>query len=346
MRFLFLIPMIVFLVSPANATQSCGGEPGWASEDFDGRVSDGDTYTHAFNKKTFVLGPSRHGWKILMLDEHGQEIPMFSPPARPVETSALNIAGWHFRNLSNTGPNTGDVNAPQKIRRFSYGVLAKRAHRNPDLRPPKASALPDGFGGIGRLMIEDFKLADLGKRQKARMVALTFRVCLTWFGGGEKPDPIVVADPGIAFETVVSDMKKCGLDFRTYRLSDRMAGGREGGQSPWLDGDMDGDGNADLVVPVTRLLDKRAGIAICLKAKTELKLAGFDGRIGKHLDPDYFGRADWWNIFPRGPVAKSEAEGPPPTLPGDAIVMGKEGASSVILYLDSSAELSSYWQGD
>lgn len=57
-------------------------------------------------------------------------------------------------------------------------------------------------------------------------------------------------------------------------------------------------------------------------------------------------RACWWNIFPRGPVSKSKAEGPSPTLSGDAIVIGKGGASSVILYLDSSAELSSYWQGD
>lgn len=346
MRFVCFVAIAVVLVSPARATQSCGGEPGWATKDFRGIVADGDTYTQSVGGKAFVLGPTRHGWKIFLLDANGREIATFSPPARPVETNALNVSGWHFRNLSNTGPNTGDVNAPQRIRRFAFGVLATRAHRRPDLAPPKASALPDGFGGIGRLVIEDFKLADLGKRQKARMVSLTFQVCLTWFGDGEKPDPIVVADPGVAFDTVVSDMKTCGLDFRAYRLSDRMAGGREGGQSPWLNADMDGDGNADLVVSVRRLRDRRAGIAICLKTEGVLKLAGFDGRIGKHLDPDYFGRTDWWNVFPRGPVSKSEAEGPPPTLPGDAIVMGKDGASSVILYLDADRKLSSYWQGD
>ncbi len=346
MRFICLVLIGIGLVSPAHATQTCGGEPGWASKEFAGRVSDGGTFTQSLGGHAFVLGPTRHGWKILLLDENGREIRTFSPPARPVETNAVNIAGWHFRNLANTGPNTGDVNAPQHMRRFSFGSLATRKYRTPDLTPPKASKRPDGFGGLGRLVIEDFKLADLGKRQKARMTALTFRVCLTWFGGSEKPDPVVVADPGVAFEKLVSGMKACGFDFRAYRLSDRMAGGREGGQAPWLDVDMDGDGSADLVVPVTRLRDKRAGIAICLKTSGKLKLAGFEGRIGRHLDPDYFGRADWWNVFPRGPVSKSEAEGPPPILHGDAVVMGKDGASSVILYLGPGRKLSSYWQGD
>jgi hypothetical protein len=49
---------------------------------------------------------------------------------------------------------------------------------------------------------------------------------------------------------------------------------------------------------------------------------------------------------PRGPVAQANEEGPPPVLQGDAILLGKEDSSSVLVYLDRALRVSSYWQGD
>lgn len=327
----------------ALATQGCGGEAGWASREISGVVQAPEPFVHEAGRHTFVLDPTPYGWQIGMLDPDGLAVPVFAPPLRPVETNPVNIAGWHFRNRDNTGPNTGDVNAPQHRRRFTFGTLAVDPTANPELIAPATTR--EGFGGLGELVISDMTLTPPEPGERAAMTAMAFQVCLVWQGGGDRLDPIVSADPGVAFETVVSAMIGCGLDTRTHRLSDRMSKGREGGQRPYLEPDMDGDGIPDLVVPVTRVSDQAPGLAICLLGDESLILAGYDGRIGRHLDPTYFGRADWWGLQ-SGPVYQSEDEGPPPVLRGDGVVFGKEGASSVLLYLDDGGKVSSYWQGD
>jgi hypothetical protein len=124
-----------------------------------------------------------------------------------------------------------------------------------------------------------------------------------------------------------------------------MAGGHNGGQTAWLTPDMDGDGAADLVAAVDRLADGAPGLAICLAAGKRLILAGYDGRIGRHLDPAYFSSVDWWGVH-AGEVFQGGEEGPPPVLRGDAVLIGKEDSSSALLYLDERLRPASYWQGD
>ena len=51
-----------------------------------------------------------------------------------------------------------------------------------------------------------------------------------------------------------------------------------------------------------------------------------------------------WTIHP-GPAGQGVAEGVPPTLKGDGITIGKDGASSALVYWDGAA-WTSYWQGD
>ena len=74
-------------------------------------------------------------------------------------------------------------------------------------------------------------------------------------------------------------------------------------------------------------------------------MAGYDGRIGRHLDPVYFGRVDGWRVH-SGPIYQSAEEGPPPTLTADALHLSKDESSSVIVYLMPDLTVSSYWQGD
>lgn len=324
--------------SPALATQSCGGEVGWADASFSGHVQAGEVYRHNALSLAFVLQPTPHGWQVQMLDRHGAEMPVFAAPIRPVETNPLNIAGWHFRNLANSGPNTGDVNAPQHLRRFAFGLAAATAL---DANTPPGLSV----SGLGELQITDFTLTPPMPGERASMTSLEFSACLVWQGGGERLDPIALADPGVAFEKVVSGLIGCGLDTDIYKASDRMSKGREGGQNAYLEPDLDGDNIPDLVVPLTRRSDQAPGLAICLLGDETLILAGFNGRIGRHLEPVFFGRADYWAVH-QGPVYQGADEGPPPALIGDALVFGKEDASSVLVYLNPALEVSSYWQGD
>ena len=133
------------------------------------------------------------------------------------------------------------------------------------------------------------------------MISLEFSACLNWPAPPDHQLPLVLADPGVAFETVVSAMIGCGFDQTRYRLSDRMAQGREGGQAPFLEPDLDGDRIPDIVIPATRLSGQASGLAICLLGDDTLIMAGYAGPIGAHLDPSYFGTADFWAIH-RGSV--------------------------------------------
>jgi len=331
--------MVWLWQGPAFATQSCGGEPGWASAWLDGRVQGAEPYRYDAQSFSFGLSPAAFGWRIEMQDAAGAALPVFAAPLRPLETKPTNIAGWHFRNLANTGPNTGDVNAPQRQRRFTFGTIAQAAQNG------GTTSGDEGLGGLGVLEIEEFTLTPVETGARAAMSDLRFSVCLIWRGGGEKLDPIVVADPGVAFENVIANLIGCGLDVAIYKASDRMTKGREGGQAAFLEPDLDGDNIPDLVVPITRRSDQAPGLAICLLGDETLVLAGFDGRIGRHLDPAYFGRADYWAIH-RGQVFQGAEEGPPPELPGDAVLLARQEASSVLLFLDADTKVSSYWQGD
>lgn len=331
------------LPSMALATQDCGGEPGWADAAFAGVVQSAELFEFQTPAFRFSLVPTDHGWRVQMFDADGTGLPVFAAPIRPVETNPLNIAGWHFRNRDNTAPNTGDVNAPQHHRRFAFGTLAAYPETGPELSAPGVTA--EGLGGLGELVVSAFRLTPPERGTRAAFVSLEFSVCLVWQGGGDRLDPIAVADPGIAYATVVSAMIGCGLDLALYELSDRMSHGREGGQNPWLEPDMDGDNIPDLVVPVTRRSDQAPGLAICLLGDETMVLAGYAGRIGRHLDPVYFGRADFWAVH-EGPVYQGAEEGAPPVLTGEAILLGKEEASSVLFYLDRNLAPSSYWQGD
>ena len=125
-----------------------------------------------------------------------------------------------------------------------------------------------------------------------------------------------------------------------------MTAGREGGQALFLTPDLDGDGRPDTVAAIARLTDGAPGLAICPGAGGPVIVAGYAGRIGRHLDPVYFGRADFWRVYPKGPVYQGGSEGPPPELTGDAILLAKEESSSVLVFLDKGGRVTSYWQGD
>ena len=275
---------------------------------FSGEIAGRQAFRRALSPGwNFVLAPVDHGWKVFVEDPEGRDLSSGTPPRHG--PNPREILGWHFRNAANTGTNTGDINAPQHLREFIF-----------DIEPGREAH------GAGWLRIEDFGLADLEPGQRARMVYLKFTVELTWPAGASvRPEPSA---------ELLEQFGACGLA-APYRVANYL-------HPHTFEGDLDGDGSWDQVALVERADGKR-GLAIC-RAGTWLHVLGFEGRMG-HLVPEYFDRMDTWALQPKGPVHQGVGEGAPPVLHGDAILLGKKGASSVLVYWDGE-QFAAYWQGD
>ena len=128
------------------------------------------------NGWTFTLQPQPHGWSIRLYDADGKvDLSSITPPFASVVPNPRDISGWHFRNSDNTGPNTGDVNAPQHLRLFEFSsALIGTGGFKPSQRSAQSGE------GRGWLQITDYGLADLQPNTRARMVYLKARGCLTW----------------------------------------------------------------------------------------------------------------------------------------------------------------------
>ena len=81
---------------------------------------------------------------------------------------ATEIEGWHFRDAANTGPNTGDVNAPDETRHFLFSPRWPRCKEAVDLDKD----------GQGILEITDMELGNLKHGEKAVMLMMEFTVIL------------------------------------------------------------------------------------------------------------------------------------------------------------------------
>jgi hypothetical protein len=81
----------------------------------------------------------------------------------------IEIEGWHFRNAANTGPNTGDVNAPDETRRFLFSPRWPHCEEAVGLEKD----------GQGVLEITDMELGNLAEGEKASIARMHFRVVLT-----------------------------------------------------------------------------------------------------------------------------------------------------------------------
>ena len=114
---------MALLPASAGATQTSGGTPGWDSLDATASLRHPDAFREEGGGIALLSVPNDHGWRIAVESADGRALPVFASPQFPAETNPINIAGWHFRNLDNTGPNTGEVNAPQHARRFTFSLM-------------------------------------------------------------------------------------------------------------------------------------------------------------------------------------------------------------------------------
>lgn len=338
-------PKIVglFLVlSPAMAVaQPCEPTAERSATMLSGReVAGNRDYTEVLEgpEWTFQLKRAAHGWDIRLLDESGLDLTQMTPPRNGPNPREL--YGWHFRNAANTGANTGDVNAPQRLRLFGFDPALTGTG---GYRPNQAGGVdPQDQPGRGALTIEDMGLADLEPGQQARMNYLKFNVCMTW-PKTDKEKQKEAAEVAAMTELrkitpeLIEFMGSCGLDYELYQITPFLT-------PVELGGDFDGDDSHDQAVPIIRKADGKRGLFMC-RALTYGKVLGMSGRMGAHLDAAYFDSIDWWSLHPKGDVGQGAGEVAPPQMLGDGITIGKEGASSALIYW-TGADYSAYWQGD
>jgi hypothetical protein len=277
---------------------------------------------------------------VRLFDADGLDLTQMTPPLSSGVPNPRQIYGWHFRNAANTGANVGDVNAPQGLRLLGFDPALSGTG---GYRPSELGGVdPSDQPGRAALTVRDYGLADLEAGGRARMVYLSFTVCLTW--PTTERELALEARALEQFEAsgrvtpeLVEQMGACGLDLDAFGITPYL-------RPVELGGDFDGDDSLDVAVPVVRRADGKRAVAVC-RAGTWLHLLGIEGRMGRHVEAAYFESIDGWALFARGPVGQGVAEGPPPALLGDAILIGKSDSSSALLYWDG-ADFNGYWQGD
>ena len=261
---------------------------------------------------TFQLVPAQHGWEIGVLDETGHDLALATLPIHG-DTNARMLYGWHFRNAANTGPNQGDVNAPQMQRRLLL--------HNPRLHDLRGM-------GIGWLNILDYGLADLDPGQRARMVYLSFNACVQI----PKTEEERIHDENLISPVYLDEelelIRTCGLD---------LAWRPEAWVMPrLLGGDFDADDAHDLAVPVVREADGQHAIAIC-RAGTWTSVIGPDEiPPGSDLTPAYFNQVEAWSVGPRAELPQYFGDTGLPAGPGDVITIERIEKSAYSLYWDGT----------
>jgi len=129
------------------------------------------------------LVPTPEGW-LLQVTAKGREkedLARLTPPLHFTPNPRF-IEGWQFRNVENTGPNEGSVNAPRELREFIFSPLVGR-----EIQGPSGTAGPTvdeveevrSFGR-GWLLIESYSLTPPRKGERAAFQSLEFSACLTW----------------------------------------------------------------------------------------------------------------------------------------------------------------------
>jgi len=280
-------------------------------------------------------GQAPGGWTIRVLAPPGRgdagprDLARLTPPLQG--PSPLRLQAWHFLDTEGTGPNQGEVNAPQRLRLFVFSPEVGRTIGVGGRPTPEEVERVSAFGR-GALEIGDLEISpptNPGRPETAAIEQLRFAACLTW-------PRDVAPEPGAVPLAQASTLRSCGLDDR-YRIAHRL-------DPPVHEADLDGDGVADLAAVVRRRGDGAPALALCRRGPGQLTLIGPEGSLGE-LVPAYFESVDRWSIERRERAVQGATGEEPPSLPGAGLVLGKEDSSSVLVYWNGE-RWASYWQGD
>jgi hypothetical protein len=246
--------------------------------------------------------PAPHGWRLRLRDgpdpDTARDLSAVTPPLAASLPNPRDLFGWHFRNAANTGPNTGEVNAPQHLRHFLFTTGAT------------LPAPPDPEDGRGWLRLSGLVPSPPETGAQAVLRAARADICLTWPRGAADADD-APEDREI--------MGACGLDLARWRLADAPA-------PRLLGGDFDGDGAHDHAAMV-RDAEGDASLAVC-RAGTWLDLLA-----PAPLPAGLLPRIEAWRSLPRdhGPLGYVDAP-PWPEAEGDLIALERIEKSLHLVY--------------
>jgi hypothetical protein len=190
-RNFFLLPVALGLFVPRAYSQARTSIAKRAPVRFSGEVSRDQRYVHALpGNLEFRLLPSPEGWSIA-IGRPGNRIEDYVGIATPPYHGAnpTVIEAWHFRNADNTGPNEGDVNAPDEKRDFSFVLNEAQYKKFSDAldlwsgatekeRNEGAKILRNAPRRKGTLNIVDMELGGLEKGTRPWFESMKFKVDL------------------------------------------------------------------------------------------------------------------------------------------------------------------------
>ncbi len=215
-----------------------------------------------------------HGWALRLLDSEDTQavdLTQMTPPISGSVPNPRDLFGWHFRNKANTGPNMGDVNAPQLLRLFNFSTALIGTGGFKPSRDLQTD--PDQGEGRGWLKIQELGFSDLHEGMRATLNYLKFEVCLTW-PKSEQEQAAELDYQSLEFtEAELELLQSCGLNLKQFALDPLDTRPR------MLSGDIDGDDALDQVVRLVRQSDGRRGLGVC-RAGTWFKAMGFDDEPG------------------------------------------------------------------
>lgn len=283
------------------------------------------------NGWTFELVRAPAGWSIRLFDRAADgtmsDLTSLTPPHGGAP-NPRDVFGWHFRNAANTGPNEGDVNAPQHLRGFviSPGLAGTGAYM-PSTDPDEPRLMEPGpDDGIGWLRVEDMGLSNLVEGEQAVMNYLRFSACLSW--PKSEAEQMAEADQAsLDFNALDRGLfTGCGLDFDSYDLDAQWLPRR-------LTVDIDGNGISDVVAQVVRLSDGARGLALCRNAEA-VHIFGFDtGDAGSDLRSNYVAQTEAWQwIAPQADAPRHLTGFELPESVGGLLILERVEKEAVALY--------------
>ena len=164
--------LAALLALAAASVPDCTAAPGRAALAIAGTLARGEAFARPAGPGwVFALDPAPEGWIVRLRAPDGRDLAAITPPYHFVP-NPRELYGWHFRNRANTGPNDGDVNAPQARRDVIFD-LGEGAD------PPDAARVA-AAEGRGVLLITGFTLSPPEPGTLAYFSRLSFEACLTW----------------------------------------------------------------------------------------------------------------------------------------------------------------------
>ena len=286
---------------------------------------DHDFYQALDNGWVFALLRSELGWSIRLYDHDpigdAVDLTAMTPPFRNAP-NPRDIEGWHFRNADNTGPNNGDVNAPQRLRGF---VISPNLAGAGGLRLPNDPIETSPNDGLGWLNIIEMGLDSLEPGAKARINYMKFDACVSW-PRSESEQMALSESTRLEFSPEDTETYgACGLSLDTHELSATFSPRQ-------LGGDLDGDGALDEVTQIIRSADGRRGLALC-RASTWLDMIDLEADRVIGLRDGFVGQTEAWQwISQNEPLPRHLTGYELPEAAGDYLILERVEKEAFVLF--------------